>query len=58
MSPCQLVDEWCVLFLFFAGKLGFLKADYYRFRKQNMIFQHFGRLFLPGTLKNVNAPLL
>ena len=29
------------------------KADQPRSRKQNRIFQHFRRLFLPGTLKNV-----
>ena len=29
------------------------EANKYRSRKQNMIFQHFGRLFLPGTFKNV-----
>ena len=28
-----------------------VEANNYRSRKQNMIFQHFGRL--PGTLKNV-----
>ena len=30
-----------------------VQADNYRSRKHNRNFQHFGRLFLPGTLKNV-----
>ena len=38
---------------FFAGNVGPLKADNYCSRNQNKIFQHFGRLFLAGTLKNV-----
>ena len=32
-------------------------ANNYRSRKRNRIFQHFGRLFLLGTLKNVPCPL-
>ena len=32
---------------------GRIKPTNYRSRKQNRIFQHFGRLFLPGKLKNV-----
>ena len=40
----------------------FHKADKYRSRKQIRVFQHFGRLFLPGTLENVpcslNEPLV
>ena len=34
------------------------EADNYRSRKQNRIFQGFGRLFLPGTLKNVPFSLI
>ena len=33
------------------------KANYYRSRKQNMIFQRLGTLFLPGTLQNVPCSL-
>ena len=32
-------------------------ADYYRSGKQNRIFHHFGRLFIPGTLKNISCCL-
>ena len=31
------------------------EADCYRSRKQKRIFQHFGRLFFPGTIKNIPA---
>ena len=33
------------------------KANSYRSRKQTRIFQHFGRLFLPGTIQNVPCSL-
>ena len=33
------------------------EAHYYRCRKHNRIFKHFGRLFLPGTIKNVSFSL-
>ena len=33
------------------------QAENHRSRKQNRIYQHFGRLFLSGTLKNVPCSL-